>query len=274
LRPGAMAGRATSLAGEAGMGKVFAELDDDLRAFIAGQRMFFVATAPLSVGGHVNLSPKGLDTFRVLGPTTVAYLDLTGSEVETVAHLRENGRLTVMFCALEGRPRVLRLYGRRALLHAVLWRMGSAGEVGGVSELSAHGRPPRPSASSSARPAATVKRNARRSPANLARTPRADCTTARRSPRSPAGRTQRRADLRPFGRLLPARQRINRQRRATNKYRVSTPVPPCDNAADRPPPARVAGRGGCAGGPGPREPGARGRARTAEQTGDVSWGSG
>lgn len=94
------------------MGKVFAELDDDLRAFIARQHVFFVATAPLSADGHVNLSPKGLDTFRVLGPTRVAYLDLTGSGVETVAHLRENGRLTVMFCAFEGRPRILRLYGR------------------------------------------------------------------------------------------------------------------------------------------------------------------
>jgi hypothetical protein len=94
------------------MGKVFETLDDDLRAFIARQHLFFVATAPLSADGHVNLSPKGLDTFRVLGPTTVAYLDLTGSGVETVAHLRENGRLTVMFCACEGRPRILRLYGR------------------------------------------------------------------------------------------------------------------------------------------------------------------
>jgi hypothetical protein len=99
-------------AGEDGMGKLFSELDDDLRAFIARQHLFFVATAPLSPDGHVNLSPKGLDTFRVLGPRTVAYLDLTGSGVETVAHLRENGRLTVMFCAFEGRPRTLRLYGR------------------------------------------------------------------------------------------------------------------------------------------------------------------
>jgi hypothetical protein len=94
------------------MGKVFETLADDLRAFIARQRVFFVATAPLSADGRVNLSPKGLDTFRVLGPTTVAYLDLTGSGVETVAHLRENGRLTIMFCAFEGRPRILRLYGR------------------------------------------------------------------------------------------------------------------------------------------------------------------
>ena len=94
------------------MGKEFAELTDDVRKFIARQHVFFLATAPAGAGGHVNLSPKGLDTFRVLGPTTVAYLDLTGSGVETIAHLRENGRLTIMFCAFDGRPRILRLYGR------------------------------------------------------------------------------------------------------------------------------------------------------------------
>lgn len=94
------------------MGKVFTELDNDLREFIARQQLFFVATAPLAADGHVNLSPKGLDTFRILGPTTVAYLDLTGSGVETIAHLRENGRLTVMFCAFEGRPRIVRVQGR------------------------------------------------------------------------------------------------------------------------------------------------------------------
>jgi Pyridoxamine 5'-phosphate oxidase len=93
------------------MGKLFAEIDDDLRAFIAAQQMFFVASAPLAADGHVNLSPKGLDTFRVLGPTTVAYLDLTGSGVETIAHIRENGRLTVLFCAFQGRPRIVRLQG-------------------------------------------------------------------------------------------------------------------------------------------------------------------
>src|SRR6187200_3186436 len=94
------------------MGVVFEGLDDGLRAFIAAQHLFFVATSPLSPDGHVNVSPKGLDTFRVLGPRQVAYLDLVGSGVETLAHLRENGRLTIMFCAFEGRPRILRLYGR------------------------------------------------------------------------------------------------------------------------------------------------------------------
>lgn len=74
--------------------------------------MFFVASAPLDAAGHVNVSPKGLDTFRILGPTTVAYLDLTGSGVETIAHLRENGRIVLMFCALQGAPKILRLHGR------------------------------------------------------------------------------------------------------------------------------------------------------------------
>ena len=111
------------------MGKQFAELDDDLRAFIAEQQMFFVATAPLSADGHVNLSPKGLDTFRILGPTTVAYLDLTGSGVETIAHLRENGRLTLMFCAFQGRPRIVRIQGRgRAVVPTdAEWAETSAG---------------------------------------------------------------------------------------------------------------------------------------------------
>jgi hypothetical protein len=108
----ARVGRTAPTWRNARMGKLFAEIDDGLREFIARQHVFFVATAPLAPGGHVNVSPKGLDTFRVLGPTTVAYLDLTGSGVETVAHLRENGRLTLMFCALSGAPRILRLYGR------------------------------------------------------------------------------------------------------------------------------------------------------------------
>jgi hypothetical protein len=94
------------------VGKVYAELDDSLQEFIASQHLFFVATAPLSCEGHVNLSPKAMDTLRVLGPRRIAYLDLTGSGVETIAHLRENGRITLMFCAFEGRPRIVRLYGR------------------------------------------------------------------------------------------------------------------------------------------------------------------
>src|SRR4051794_35026102 len=76
------------------------------------QPMFFVATAPLDDEGHVNVSPKGLATFAVLGPTRVAYLDLTGSGAETIAHVRENGRITIMFCAFEGAPSICRVYGR------------------------------------------------------------------------------------------------------------------------------------------------------------------
>jgi hypothetical protein len=98
------------------MGKVYAEIDDSIGKFISRQHMFFVATAPLDGAGHLNLSPKGLESFRVLNPRQVAYLDLTGSGIETVSHLRENGRIVIMFCAFEGAPKVLRLYGRgRAL---------------------------------------------------------------------------------------------------------------------------------------------------------------
>lgn len=94
------------------MGKVFPEIDERNAEFIRKQHLFFVASAPLSGDGYVNLSPKGLDSFAILDPLTVAYLDLTGSGVETVAHLRENGRITFLFCAFEGPPRLLRLYGR------------------------------------------------------------------------------------------------------------------------------------------------------------------
>jgi hypothetical protein len=94
------------------MGKIFTELNDELQAFIAAQHLFFVATAPQDPAGHINLSPKGLDSLRILSPLQVAYVDLIGSGVETIAHLRENGRLTLMFCAFEGRARILRLYGR------------------------------------------------------------------------------------------------------------------------------------------------------------------
>jgi len=92
------------------MGTVLDALDDKLTEWIGQQHVFFVATAPAS-GGHVNLSPKGHDCLRVIDHTTVAYLDLTGSGAETIAHTRENGRITVMLCAFEGPPLILRLYG-------------------------------------------------------------------------------------------------------------------------------------------------------------------
>ena len=94
------------------MGKTYAGIDEKLQEFISKQVLFFVATAPLGGDGHVNLSPKGHDTFRVISPTVVAYLDLFGSGAETVAHVKENGRLTIMFCSFAGKPLILRLYGR------------------------------------------------------------------------------------------------------------------------------------------------------------------
>ena len=94
------------------MGKVMDGIDDRLADFLRAQHVFFVATAPLDRDGHVNCSPKGLDTLAVLGPHAVAYLDLTGSGVETIAHLRENGRITLTFCAFEGPPKIVRLHGR------------------------------------------------------------------------------------------------------------------------------------------------------------------
>jgi hypothetical protein len=90
----------------------FSSLQPDLAEWWCEQPVFFVATAPSGDAGHVNLSPKGYDTFRVLAPDRVAYLDLTGSGVETIAHLRENGRITLMACAFGGNPRISRIYGR------------------------------------------------------------------------------------------------------------------------------------------------------------------
>jgi hypothetical protein len=100
------------------MGKVFEGIDDGLRRFLEAQKVFFVATAPLDAAGHVNLSPKGLDSFRVLDPHTVAYIDLTGSGIETVAHVRENGRIVLLFCAFEGPPKIVRLHGRGEVVEA------------------------------------------------------------------------------------------------------------------------------------------------------------
>jgi hypothetical protein len=94
------------------MAKTFDAIDPKLRDFIEKQKMFFVATAPLTVDGHVNLSPKGLEgTLAILDEHTIAYLDLTGSGIETIAHIRENGRICVMFCAFEGAPRIVRIHG-------------------------------------------------------------------------------------------------------------------------------------------------------------------
>src|SRR5688500_12051852 len=93
------------------MGKSYDGITPELSQWIEQQRLFFVATAPLAREGLINCSPKGMDTFRILGPREVAYLDLTGSGIETIAHLRENGRIVFMFCAVDGPPRIVRLHG-------------------------------------------------------------------------------------------------------------------------------------------------------------------
>ena len=97
------------------MSKFFEEITPEMRAFIENQKVFFVATAPQK--GHINLSPKGMDTFRVLDPHRAIYLDLTGSGNETAAHLLENGRITVMFCSFDKSAAIMRLYGRGRVIH-------------------------------------------------------------------------------------------------------------------------------------------------------------
>jgi hypothetical protein len=99
------------------MASTFPEIDERLEGWIAAQSMYFVATAPLGGDGHVNVSPKGpIETLRVLDPHTVAYLDMVGSGAETIAHIRENGRIVIMLCAFQGPPRILRLHGRGEVL--------------------------------------------------------------------------------------------------------------------------------------------------------------
>ncbi|MBV8214753.1 MAG: pyridoxamine 5'-phosphate oxidase family protein [Verrucomicrobia bacterium] len=94
------------------MGKVHATIDEKLANWLSAQKVFFVATAPLSSHGHINCSPKDGASFRILDEQTVVYLDLTGSGVETIAHLKENGRIVLMFCAMEGPPKIVRLHGQ------------------------------------------------------------------------------------------------------------------------------------------------------------------
>lgn len=132
------------------MGQVLENISPDLAAWIGRQHLFFVGSAPLRPDGHVNISPKGGEAFRILGPLEVAYQDYTGSGAETVAHLRENGRIVIMFCAFEGKPRIVRLHGvgavftrgtprfdelaalfppnpgTRAIIHVAVHRVGSS----------------------------------------------------------------------------------------------------------------------------------------------------
>lgn len=94
------------------MGKEFPEIDARIRRFIERQHVFFVSTAPLAADGMINCSPKGLDSLRILGPRQLAYADIGGSGIETVAHLKENGRIVLMLCAFDGPPKIFRFYGR------------------------------------------------------------------------------------------------------------------------------------------------------------------
>ena len=94
------------------MGKEYTEIDEGLARWVEQQKLFFVATAPISGDGMVNCSPKGRDTLRILGPREIAYLDLGGSGIETVAHVKENQRIVVMLCAFAGPPKIVRFHGR------------------------------------------------------------------------------------------------------------------------------------------------------------------
>jgi hypothetical protein len=123
------------------MGKVYDGIDERLSRWIANQPLFFVATAPLDADGHVNVSPKGpIGTLRVLDEHTLAYLDVVGSGAETIAHVRENGRVVVMLCAFSGPPRIVRLHGRGEIVAAGEERFGE------LIERCAFEQPPVPAA--------------------------------------------------------------------------------------------------------------------------------
>jgi len=100
------------------MGKRYDEITPELAQWISQQKLFFVSTAPLAADGHVNCSPKGLDSLRILGPREIAWTDTGGSGIETVAHLRENGRILLMWCAFDGPPRIVRVHGRGEVVTA------------------------------------------------------------------------------------------------------------------------------------------------------------
>lgn len=99
------------------MGKVLESISLELSEWLRRQRLFFVATAPRSEDGHLNCSPKGGDSFRVIGGHEVAYIDLTGSGIEGISHLQENGRIVIMFCAFDGPPKIVRLHGHGEVLY-------------------------------------------------------------------------------------------------------------------------------------------------------------
>lgn len=99
------------------MGKLYERITPELQDWLRRQKVFFVATAPAALTGHINCSPKGADTFRILSEGEVAYLDLTGSGIETTAHLQENGRIVLMFCAFDGVPKIVRLHGKGRVIY-------------------------------------------------------------------------------------------------------------------------------------------------------------
>jgi hypothetical protein len=118
--------------------KVFDQIDDHMRDWISRQPLFFTGTAPLAEDGHLNVSPKGpIGTLRVMGPRRVAYLDLIGSGAETIAHLRENGRIVIMLCAFAGPPRIVRLHGRGEVVMAADERFGALVDECGFEEPAA-----------------------------------------------------------------------------------------------------------------------------------------
>src|SRR5918997_1875680 len=125
------------------MGRVYDGIDEHQRQWIASQDLFFVGTAPLDGDGHVNVSPKGpIGSLAVLDARTVAYLDVVGSGTETIAHLRENGRIVVMLCAFEGPPRILRLHGRGEAVVADDPRFAELLRRGGFQEAANPQAPP------------------------------------------------------------------------------------------------------------------------------------
>ena len=93
------------------MGKTHGEISEDIKAWVESQKMFFVASAPLAAEGHINCSPKGIDSLRVTGTKSVVYQDLTGSGAETIAHVQENARIVIMLCSFEGLPQIVRFHG-------------------------------------------------------------------------------------------------------------------------------------------------------------------
>jgi hypothetical protein len=99
------------------VGKLYESLNPELQEWLGQQKVFFVATAPLACDGHVNCSPKGGDSFRVVSEREVAYIDLTGSGIETAAHVQENGRIVIMFCAFSGPPKIVRLHGTGKVIY-------------------------------------------------------------------------------------------------------------------------------------------------------------